>query len=473
MNHGHDGRGCPPTFSRIPDGDATTGQDCVDLAAAYGLRLDPWQADVVRGILRESEGGWSSSQAGLVVSRQSGKNFCLVAIELFGLFELGEQILHCAHAVRTSSDSFRRLWSVIQSHEDLSRRVRRHSQMIGAEYIELDNGARIAFTTRSASAGRGLSLDRLVIDEAEDLPSHEIAALAPTVFSRPRAQSLYFGTAPSALHDSEAFRTLRQSAIDGLNPRLCWFEWCAEWGDDIDDEAVWLRVNPAVAVGRVPVQSIRDDRAVLPVDSFRCERLSMWVPQGAEATVFDPAHWDSLCDPNSTPLTDLAVGVDAQPSRSSATVAIAGRRQDGRIHCEWYESRDGVIWLPGWVAARLNSSVRAVVVDGGGVLAELDWTGSRVRPTLIGARDVATAAGLFWDAVTEGTLRHIGQVELSKGVLAAKQRPMLGGAAFGWDRKAPGSSALIAATLAVYGVQCERPLRPKRGDGQRRAALLM
>lgn len=462
-----------PTFAIVPDGDESTGRDCCDLADAYGVPLDPWQRRVVRGILRESDGGWSSSQAGLVVARQNGKGQILTAIELFGLFELGEQCLHTAHSVRTSSDAFRRLWAVIQNHEDLARRVRRHSQMVGAEFVELDNGARIAFSTRSASAGRGLSLSRLICDEAEDMPAAEVAALAPTVFSRPRAQSLYFGTSPSALLDSESFRAMRQSAHDGLNPRLCWFEWCAEYGDDIDDESVWLRVNPAVQSGRVPLQAIRDDRAVLPVDSFRCERLSMWVPQGADAAVFDPAHWDSLCDDDSEPVTDLAVGVDAQPSRSSATVALAGRRSDGRIHCEWYESRDGVIWLPDWVAARLNSNVRAVVVDGGGVLAELDWTGSKVRPTLVGARDVATAAGLFWDAVTEGTLRHIGQVELSKAVLGAKQRPMLGGNAFGWDRKAPGSSTLIAVTLAVYGVQCERPRRPQLGEHRERRAVLL
>jgi hypothetical protein len=33
--------------------------------------------------------------------------------------------------------------------------------MIGAEYMELVSGARIAFTTRSAPAGRGLAVDRL------------------------------------------------------------------------------------------------------------------------------------------------------------------------------------------------------------------------------------------------------------------------------------------------------------------------
>jgi hypothetical protein len=115
----------------------------------------------------------------------------------------------------------------------------------------------VVFTTRSASAGRGLAVDRLVVDEAEDLPAAEVGVLAPTVFSRPRAQSLYFGTAPGPWHDSEAVRVMRASAHDGLNPRLAWWEWCAQWGADIDDQDLWLRVNPAVATGRVPVQGHR------------------------------------------------------------------------------------------------------------------------------------------------------------------------------------------------------------------------
>jgi hypothetical protein len=62
------------------------------------------------------------------------------------------------------------------------------------------------------------------------------------------------------------------SAHDGLNPRLAWWEWCAEWGDNIDDQALWSRVNPAVSTRRVPVvQAIVDDRAVLPPDQFRAE----------------------------------------------------------------------------------------------------------------------------------------------------------------------------------------------------------
>lgn len=463
---------CPPTFTRVPEGDETTGQDCCDLAAAYNIGLDDWQQDIVRGLLRESGGLWSASQAGLVVARQSGKGQILLAVELFGLFELGESILHTAHAVKTSSDAFRRLWAVIQAHPELAARVRRHSQMIGAEYVELDSG-RIAFTTRSASAGRGLSLDRLVVDEAEDLPAPEVSALAPTVFSRPRAQSLFFGTAPGVFHDSEAFANMRASAHDGLNPRLAWWEWSAEWGDDIDDQELWVRVNPAVASGRIPLQAIVDDRAVLPPDAFRAERLSMWVPRAAEGMVFDPQAWDALCDPASVPLTELALGLDVPPSREAATVCLAGRRADGRLHLEWYETRQGVSWLPGWVDERLAPGVRAVVVDERGALAELDWTAANVRPHRAGHRDVAMGAGLLWDAVTEGTVNHRGQVELTTAVLNAKQRPMMGGQAFGWDRKAAGSSVLIAATLALWGViGCDKPTRPRRSTRPARVVII-
>lgn len=71
------------TFSRVPEGDETTGGDCLDLAAAYGIPLDEWQADIVGGVLRESDGAWSASQAGLVVGRQNGKGQIILALELF------------------------------------------------------------------------------------------------------------------------------------------------------------------------------------------------------------------------------------------------------------------------------------------------------------------------------------------------------------------------------------------------------
>ncbi len=187
-----------------------------------------------------------------------------------------------------------------------------------------------------------------------------------------------------------------------------------------------------------------------------------------------PAEWERLTDTTSVPARDIAIGVDAGPSRESATVCVAGRRADGRLHLEWYVTQDGVRWLPEWVAARL-SRVRAVVVDGRNPLAELDWKSAGVRPTVMGVREMAAACGALFDAVTGGSVRHPGQVELSRGVLGAKQRPMIGGSGFGWDRHAPGSSTLTAASLALWGVDASTVLRPRRrqpGEGGRTATVL-
>ena len=120
----------------------------------------------------------------------------------------------------------------------------------------------------------------------------------------------------------------------------------------------------------------------------------MWLPKSVESMVFDPTLWESLTDPYSVPVSDLAIGVDAPPSRDAATVCVAGRRADGRLHVEWY-SPSRVSWLPEWVASHMGRGVRAVVVDERGALAELDWAGAKVRPTFVGTRDVADAPVFF------------------------------------------------------------------------------
>lgn len=129
-------------------------------------------------------------------------------------------------------------------------------------------------------------------------------------------------------------------------------------------------------------------------------------------------------------------------------------------------------WLPDWVASHLGRSVRAVVVDERGALADLDWAAAKIRPTFIGTRDVANAAGLFWDAAADAQLVHRGQLELTRAVLSAKQRPMLGGQALGWDRRAPRSSVLVAVSLALWGVGCVRPARPRLTTTRREAIIL-
>lgn len=129
----------------------------------------------------------------------------------------------------------------------------------------------------------------------------------------------------------------------------------------------------------------------------------------------------------------------------------------------------------------LAPAVAAALIEGRDPVTDpqvqrMDWASAGVRPTLTGVREMAAACGALFDAVTGGQVRHPGQVELTRGVLGAKQRPMVGGQGFGWERKPAGSSTLIAGSLAVWGVDSTTVLRPRRrkpGEGDARTATVL
>ena len=145
--------------------------------------------------------------------------------------------------------------------------------------------------------------------------------------SRPRAQSLHFGTAPGPTHDCEAFDTVRSSAHDGL--LACW-EWCAEWGDDIDDEALWSPVNPAVATGRVPMQAVLDD--------LRCAAPGPPAQQSArhQMTAFERSTVHQLSEEPSPALLAVASpsaspSITARQPRSAQSCCATAPAATGRV----------------------------------------------------------------------------------------------------------------------------------------------
>ncbi len=64
-----------PRLSLVPKSfENEAWKEATDLAANYGLYLDVWQQNVLKGWLGEREDGqWTCSQCGLSVPRQNGK----------------------------------------------------------------------------------------------------------------------------------------------------------------------------------------------------------------------------------------------------------------------------------------------------------------------------------------------------------------------------------------------------------------
>jgi len=438
----------------VPPSVETWGQDAIDLAASVGLVLDPWQCHVLKQMLsRREDGLWSAFEVGLVVPRQNGKGAVLEARVLAGLFLFeGESLtLWSAHQFKTCREAFRRVVGYIENNSELKSRVKTIRTSHGEEGIELKTGQRLQFVARSRTSGRGFTGDVAILDECQVLDAEDIAALLPTLSTRPNPQVIYTGTVDDA---ASQLRGLRERALAGGDTSLAYMEWSAPDDADPSDPQAWAQANPALGI-RISQEFIAREYAAMSndLDWFKQERLSIWPKRQAESVFAEPA-WLACVDESSTMNDPVCFGIDVSPDRTWAAIGAAGTRPDGSKHVELVEFRRGT----GWVVDRVTELVNkwrpsAIVVDAGGPAGSLlaDLEAARIEVTLTSTRDYAQACGMFFDAVDGGFLHHLGQTELNDAALIAKRRPL--GDAWAWSRKSSTDvsiSPLVAVTLAHW-----------------------
>jgi hypothetical protein len=330
-----------PRILSCPAADTSAGAEAIDLAASVGLDLDPWQRLVLDHSLREQPNGkWSAFEVGLVVSRQNGKGSILEARELAGLILFGEQlIIHSAHEFNTAMEAMRRLEFLIENSDE-SHKVKRISRSHGDEGIELKNGSRIRFKTRTKAGGRGLSGDLVILDEAMILSHQSIRALMPTLSARPNPQIWYTGSAVDQKVEANGyvFAGVRKRGVESSSPRLCFIEWSCEDGDDYAAPQSWAKANPSLGY-RISEEYIADEFDAFRSDpeSFAVERLSIgdWPALGADVEPIIPAEtWEKMRNsaPRLTGQTTLSL--DRTPDRRTWVIGGAQRTADNRVHIE-------------------------------------------------------------------------------------------------------------------------------------------
>jgi Phage terminase-like protein, large subunit len=440
-----------PRYRTVPRARTSAGQEAAELAASAGLHLDQWQRDALVDMLGErADGKWAAFEAALIVPRQNGKGAVLEALELAGLFLFGERlILHSAHEFKTAQEGFQRALALITNADHLRKLVSRVRTSHGEEGIELRSGARLRFVARSTGSGRGFSADRVILDEAYNLPSEVMAALLPTLSARPNPQLVYASSAP--LLTSEVLRKLCVRGRSGKSRRLAYLEWCADRGDDEGDRRAWAAANPAFGI-RIDEEFVESEREALGAE-FGRERLGVWHEEGLP-TVVDMRLWAQLADVESLTGDPVAFGVDIRPDHGAGAIAVCGAREDGLVHLEVVDHRPGT----GWIVERLVELVErwrpcAVVLDGagaaGGLIPDLRTAG--VEPHVTGVREAGQACGRIKAEIVARGVRHIDQVELNAALSGAQTRPL--GELWAWSRRdsTVDISPLVAVTLARHG----------------------
>lgn len=454
-----------------PTPKTTSGPDIADLAAAYGLTLDPWQAYVLEQAMGEDDAGmWAAPRVGLSVARQNGKTAILEARELGGLLLLGEElIIHSAHEVKTALEAFLRMEAYFTNYDDLRKRVKRIAYSRGSEEIILKTGQRLKFMARSKKAGRGFSADCLILDEAQELPASTFQAIMPTLSARPNPQIWLVGTPPGPEQDGETFAKFRESALEG-SPRLYYAEWSADPELSPDDPLARAQANPALGI-RLSHEWVQGERESMSELGFKMERLGQW-EAAASPQVIPQDTWQLLAaNYNLTEdrIQELALAVDVDPARKMASVAVAALVADdrgiAREHVEIIQQRKGTGWLPHYIEEVVQRrKPRALVIDGNSpassLIEPLRKRGILVTSTAY--RQLGQACGQFYDACMEDRLRHADQPQLNAALAVARVRPLQDGA-WAWTRKDHGSdiTPLVAVTLALWGLHADNVARPK------------
>jgi hypothetical protein len=468
----------PPRVRCVPEVEANyeLADAAIELAAAWGLVLDAWQEDVLRaGLAFRPDGRWVGGEVGQCVPRQNGKNGVTEVRQLAGLFLVREfpvlrssdpLAVHTAHLNDTAAEAFRRLELLIESNEDLSRRVRRYSRANGKEAIEVEGGERIRYRARTKGGGRGYGGDDLYLDEAMFLPEFGYGALRPILSARPNPQIWYPGSAvDQEIHeDGVVFARVRERGIDGSDPRLVYFEWSLpfERPDEVPDDLLtdpeaWAQTNPALGA-RIMLETVEAEQRSMAARTFIVERLGVgdWPRTDGENDLISREMWAALEDAKSEPVGPLTFAFDVTPARSASCIAVAGRRADGLAHIEVvpHGKRKGTGWVVRRVIELIEKHGGRVICDGRGPAASLlDELEGKVQVETVNAAEHAQACGRFFDAVDQGTVRHLGQGELTAAVRGAVARPL--GDAWAWSRKSSkvDISPLVACTLALHGVE--------------------
>jgi hypothetical protein len=303
-------------------------------------------------------------------------------------------------------------------------------------------------------AMRSLAANLVMVDEAREFTlgqglAVEAGAL-PTLATGAGGQ--FWVTSSSGDTDSEwliRWRDVgRQAVAEGRDTGICYVEYGAPEGWDLDDEATWWAAHPGLG-HHVNLDALRTDHQLMTPDAFAAEYLGVWPEARVDAALVDA--WAASTDPAAVLVGWPAFAVETSLERDRTVIAAAGADPAGRLVVEVVEDRPHGPWLDDRLAQLVTEHhPLAVAWDAGGPVAAsrrmLDELTAPTSP--LNTRDVAAASGAWHDRVLAGTVAHRDDDRLTTAVAAARRR----GAGGGWlyDRRQPEVLPMLACALAAW-----------------------
>ncbi len=424
-------------------------------------------ADFQRFLLEPFFDGASMSV--LSTAKGAGKSTLLGALGIFALLTTVESDIVIAAASRDQAGVLLgQAAGFARRSPALARRLRPTRREI---HYPARNG-RLRVISADASTGDGLlPYPVVLIDELHRWRDDDLFQTLSTSLSKRGARMLAISTAGE--REASPLWPVRQRALE-MNVRRDGVRLAADSGDgsfalrelSAPEDTDWRDLDVAAQVNPLVSRKALAERFGSPAQNERSWRrftLNQWTEPRALDAVFDASAWGTLVDATVQPIPPMCFAVDASMDRSSAAIAVAAFTDEaGTLPlielCDFGAGS-------AWVVERLvqlderHGNV-GIAIDPGGpaatLIARCEEFGLRiVEPT---TRDIAVASAGLFDAVNAGSVRHRGTEALTASVQGAVKRSLSQSWAFDRRKSLADPSPLMAATLALWGLQTHGPI---------------
>lgn len=470
-----------PRIDIYNNGDIELAEKAIALYEAYNSEMIPWQKSIIRRWMAlDDDGKWANPDCGLSVPRQNGKTEMLICRIIGGMVFKGECLVYTAHQTTTVDEIKRR---VLRFFYDAQPEIRDlltsefDKEPKSFDFVELRNGGRCIFRTRTRSSGLGYTSDTLLHDEAQEMNDAHEEALRPTISAgrQHNPQVIMAGTPPTAGSAGTVFIRARRNVLQGKSENFCWQEWSVDTITATDDVDAWYATNPSLGYF-VSERAIQAESTTMSQDSFNKMRLG-WYAGLDDKRVISDDEWNALAvkEVKLPENPQLAYAVKFAPDRSAVTLAV-GVIMGEKIHVEVIERKrmsDGQAWLVRWLLDRWRKA-NCIVVDGaagqGLLVEELLRSEPKIKKRLLtpNVKEAGSAYAAFYQAIQDGTLTHYNQPLLNSAIRTAKRRDIGKDGMFGYAPLNPAiqMDPVDAVSFALYAVR--RFASAKRGPSHQK-----
>lgn len=472
----------PPLRELTPE--TSLGFSLIEFAEDY-LELDllPWQKWLaIHALEVRPDGQLRFRNVVVLVARQNGKSLFTQVLSLWWLYVAGvELVLGTAQDLDTAEE----VWAgavnfAVETDDDgvprrpeLYDEVARVVQVNGKKSLDLKSGCRYKVKAASRRAGRGLSGNRILLDELREHQSWDAwGAITKTTMAQKDAQVWCVSNAGDAtsvvLHFLRKVGHALVGDPDGINEKdgvlaadaqvtleetdLGLFEWSAPPGIDKMDKTGWAQANPSVGY-TITEEAITSAARTDPEPVFRTEVLCQWVTSTSPGP-FAPGQWEQglISSPEFAQqiVGPVKAAIDVSEDGATTWIVVAGRQASGRPQVEVAATQGGKAWVVDWLRQRVaDGTIDEITGQGRGALVSpllerLELEGLPVTPCQ--GPDLPAATTVLFDQVRDKDgAAHLAWAELDTAARTAVTKVLDGGAVVLDRRRSPSDIAPLQA----------------------------